>query len=209
MKQFILGGLVLLLFFCVIILLLKFFWNFKERTLRPMDRFIFQIAFWASSVLFVINFFANIFSYPVVFGVLLTTKIPFDAIDSLVVFFLVLPTTLLIGSIVSGRFQSFRSGSARGSHGSIQTVNEHDSQWVKTAMKILICYLLITFIWTAIKIALSKSTDEQVVLGSLLFSSFMLVFGFWNLKSAYLILKGKDDASLGLLDAQEKKGGKK
>lgn len=209
MKQFILNcGLVLLVFYGTI-LFLRLFWNFKHRTLRPTDRFLYQVFFWFSWVLFLINVFANVFSYPAVFETLVTKKNYFDPISFPVIFFLVIPSTLLVGSIISARFQSFRSGSAKGSHGSIQTFNEHDSKMVRLVMRILICYWLITFFGGAFTAVLSKSKDAQVVLTSLIFSGFMLVFGFWNLKSAYLILKGKDDASLGILDAQVKKGGKK
>lgn len=209
MKQFILNcGLVLLVFYGTI-LFLRLFWNFKHRTLRPTDRFLYQVFFWASWALFMINVFANVFSYPVVFETLAAKKNYFDPIGFPVIFFLVVPSTLLVGSVISARFQSFRSGSAKGSHGSIQTFNEHDSKMVGLVMRILTYYCLITFFGGVFAAVLSKSKDAQAVLMSLIFSGFMLVFGFWNLKSAYLILQGKDDASLGLLDTMGKKGGKK
>ena len=106
---------------------------------------------------------------------------------------------LLIGSIVSSRFQLYIGLEGRGA---FQIHNVHDPKWVKFLLNILSLNFVSGFLWYPIEFfILSKSfaAPFQPNEGdfSRIFTGLLLLFSFWYLKSIFLIFVGKDDSSLG------------
>lgn len=180
-----------ILIICVLVVFVRFVMDFKQKSVSAIQDIFFKSAFLVSIVLLGLTLLVNVLCYPALKGQLV------DGITMSNIFWFLIVPTFSFGSIVSTRFNVYATGRERGSSGTAKLVHDNDSPLAKTTIKILLLYFLGLLLWTIFSNAITKATSDLEICR--LFSGGLLVFVFWDVKSAYLILVRKDDASQGVL----------